>query len=184
MDGFANFLCFPFFLKFWFDVLTLTLNYQNFNFFTTSLQGFYTFRKESIIKDILTRIFWRNFYTSQNRILGITMLHTCTPQANRHGCTIIISHSGQSTNYPRLLPIDNHSSSTRTTRDKSTLCSQSPPWWVHCQHHHISICKQKEEEKRETHSNDQKPHKSFRVRKNLVPKEMDNAQHDQVRKRG
>jgi hypothetical protein len=73
----------------------------------------------------------------------VPVLLTCTPQVDRHGCTSIISHSGQSTDYPRVLPIDNHSSSTRTTRDKSTLCSQSPPWWVHCQQHHLSICKQK-----------------------------------------
>jgi hypothetical protein len=42
---------------------------------------------------------------------------------DQHGCTSVISHSGQSTDYPRVLPVDNHSSSTRTTRDKSTLCS-------------------------------------------------------------
>jgi hypothetical protein len=77
------------------------------------------------------------------------VLHTCTPQVDQHGCTSIIWHSGQSTYYPRVLPINNHSSSTLTTRDKSTLCSQSPPSWVHCQHHHVSICKQKEEEEEE-----------------------------------
>jgi hypothetical protein len=54
----------------------------------------------------------------------VPVLHTCTPQVDRHGCTSIISHSSQSTDYPRVLPVDNHSSSTRTTRDKSTLCSQ------------------------------------------------------------
>jgi hypothetical protein len=53
------------------------------------------------------------------------VVHTCTPQANRHVCTSIISYFGQSTDYPRVLPIDNHSSSTQTTRDKSTLCSHT-----------------------------------------------------------
>jgi hypothetical protein len=38
----------------------------------------------------------------------VSMLHICTPQDDRHGCTHIISHSGQSTYYPRVLPIDNH----------------------------------------------------------------------------
>jgi hypothetical protein len=52
------------------------------------------------------------------------VLHTCTPQADRHGCTSIISHSSQSTVYLRVLPVDDHSSLTRTTRDKSTLCLQ------------------------------------------------------------
>jgi hypothetical protein len=53
-----------------------------------------------------------------------SVLHTYTPQANRHGCTYIISHFGQSTNYPIVLLVDNHSSSTRTTRDK---CESSRP---------------------------------------------------------
>jgi hypothetical protein len=37
----------------------------------------------------------------------ISVLHTCTPQGSLHGCTSIISHSSQSTNYPRVLPVDN-----------------------------------------------------------------------------
>jgi hypothetical protein len=53
------------------------------------------------------------------------MLHTCTPQADRHGCTNIISHLGQSTTRPETLPVDNYSSSTQTPRDKSTMCSHS-----------------------------------------------------------
>ena len=52
-------------------------------------------------------------------------LHTTN---DRHGCTYIISHSSHSTYYPKVLPIDNHSSSTRTTRDKSTLSSQLLLW--------------------------------------------------------
>jgi hypothetical protein len=59
----------------------------------------------------------------------VPVLHSCTPQVGRHGCTSIISHSGQSTDYSRVLSIDNHSSSTRTTRDKSTLCSYL--WLTH-----------------------------------------------------
>jgi hypothetical protein len=75
----------------------------------------------------------------------VPMLHTCTPPVERHGCTYIISHLVQSTDYLIVLPVDNHSSSTQTLRDKSTSCSQSPPWWVHCQHHHMRIYKQKKE---------------------------------------
>jgi hypothetical protein len=39
----------------------------------------------------------------------VSILRTYTPQSNRYGCTYIISHSGQSIDYPRVLPIDNHS---------------------------------------------------------------------------
>jgi hypothetical protein len=53
----------------------------------------------------------------------ISVLHICTPQADRYGCTSIISHSGQFTDYLSVLPVDNHSSSTQITRDKSSLCS-------------------------------------------------------------
>jgi hypothetical protein len=38
---------------------------------------------------------------------------------HKHNLTLWLVHW-----LPRVLPIDNHSSSTRTTRDKSTLCSQ------------------------------------------------------------
>jgi hypothetical protein len=49
-------------------------------------------------------------------------LHTTRQSTWLHN---IISHSGQSTNYPRVILVDNHSSSTRTTRDMSTLCSKT-----------------------------------------------------------
>jgi hypothetical protein len=50
------------------------------------------------------------------------VLRTCTPYAERNGCTTHHSYPGQSTDYIKILPIDNHSSSTRITRDKLTLC--------------------------------------------------------------
>jgi hypothetical protein len=53
----------------------------------------------------------------------VPVVHTYTPQADQHGCTSRISYSSQSIDYPRVLHVDNHSSSTQTTRDKSTLCS-------------------------------------------------------------
>jgi hypothetical protein len=117
-------------------------------------------------------------WSSPQPLTIVTVLHTCIPQADRHGCTYIISQFGQSIDYPRVLLVDKHSSSTWTTSNKSTLCSQSPPWWVHCRHHHMNIYKHKKEEQEKltrTTKNQKKENKSSKAIKNLVRKEMGNG---------
>jgi hypothetical protein len=56
----------------------------------------------------------------------VSMLQTCTSQAYRYGCTIIISHFGQFTDHPRLLPVNNHSWSTPNHKDQvNSVCKLS-----------------------------------------------------------
>jgi hypothetical protein len=69
------------------------------------------------------------FTSVVNHRLYAPHMHTTSRPTWLHN---ISSHSSQSTDYPRVLPIDNHSSSTRTTRDKSTLCSHL----VRCAQYH------------------------------------------------
>jgi hypothetical protein len=112
---------------------------------------------------------------------------TCTPQANRHGCTTqaLILWLVQGS-YQRTTHADNHSSSTQTTRDKSTLFSQSPLY--ECIVNTTIIRTQglaERERRRRTHLNDQKlekgQNKSFRDSKAWSPKKWATAQHDQAR---
>jgi hypothetical protein len=64
---------------------------------------------------------WRSSSSSTT----VYVLYTCTPQADRYGCTYKISRPDQSTTRPKTLSVDNHTSSTQITMDKSTLCSQN-----------------------------------------------------------
>jgi hypothetical protein len=55
----------------------------------------------------------------------------CSTPAHRKPTNMVAhthnSQLSQSTTRSKTLLVDNHSSSTQTIRDKSTLCSQSPP---------------------------------------------------------
>jgi hypothetical protein len=116
--------------------------------------------------------------------------HTCAPHLHTTSRLMwmhkLNSCLDQSMTRPEMLPVDNHSSSTRTTRDKSTLCSQSTPWWVHFQHHHMNIYKQKEEEEEKLTQTTKSQIKVKQVmwsKENFVPKEIGNNSIRPKRKR-
>jgi len=79
-----------------------------------------------------------------------------------------------------------HSSQNETQGYFSTLCLQSPPWWVHCQHTHtnsLSIRKEKQEKSKEfiemTKSQREAKNGSFQINKAWSPKTWAKARHDQ-----